>query len=68
MLNADKQNRIKGGKRMNKESLKDIFRGIIAVILVVATRGLDIYVLPEITEILWLVCGYMVCWIWNEED
>ena len=50
---------------MNKDLLKDILSGIILVALVVMARYLDIYVLQGITEIIWLVCGYMVCWIWN---
>lgn len=47
---------------------KDILRGIISVALVLTARCLDVYVLPGITEITWLVCGYMVCWIWNMEE
>ena len=50
---------------MNKELLKDILRGIISVALVLTARCIDIYVFTGITEIIWLVCGYMVCWIWN---
>lgn len=55
-------------KEAIKELLKDILRGIALVSLVVLTRCLDLYVLPGITEILWLVCGYLACWIVNEED
>lgn len=53
---------------MNNELIKDILKGIILVSLVVATRWIDLYVLTGITEILWLVCGYLACWIWGKED
>ena len=52
---------------MKNELLKDILRGIISVSLVVLTRCIDVYIFPGITEILWLVCGFLACWIWNEE-
>ena len=45
--------------------IKDILRGIISVALVLTARCIDIYVFTGITEIIWLVCGYMVCWIWE---
>lgn len=53
---------------MSKQLLKDILRGIISVSLVVTTRWLDLYILTGITEILWLVCGYLASWIWSKED
>lgn len=53
---------------MNKDLLKDILRGIISVALVLTARCIDIYVFTGITEIIWLVCGYMVCWVWNEVE
>lgn len=48
-----------------KELLGDILLGILSISIVVLARVLDLYVIQGITEIIWFLSGYMVCFLWD---
>ena len=48
-----------------KELLGDILLGILSISIVVLARILDLYVIQGITEIIWFLGGYMICFLWD---
>ena len=48
-----------------KELLGDILLGILSISIVVLARILDLYVIQGITEIIWLLGGYTICFLWD---
>ena len=45
-----------------------ILKGIISVLLVVITALIDIMFVKIGKRFLWLICGYVLYWIWEVED
>lgn len=48
-----------------KELLGDILLGILSISIVVLARILDLYVIQGITEVIWFLGGYMICFLWD---
>ena len=48
-----------------KELLSDILLGILSISMVVLARIVDLYIFTGITEIIWFLAGYMICWLWD---
>ena len=47
---------------------QSILKGIITVLLIVITRIIDVFCIQGATEGLWLICGYLLHWIWDIEE
>ena len=45
-----------------------ILKGIIFVLLITITIILDVFYIREGKRLLWLICGYIIYWIWEVEE